>query len=121
MAIKWKALGATLPQTQLEQSHASACQLDKLKVSEDCLFYKKGFGTVEYLPLSDLRRAYRRQEESRAIMGCCPQYILNHYLAVVTSDGSIRKFEVERKEQVEKALELLKQAAPHMEFGFVKP
>ncbi|MBQ9166322.1 MAG: hypothetical protein IJX71_05290, partial [Oscillospiraceae bacterium] len=65
-------------------------------------------------------RAYRRQEESRTIMGCCPQYILNHFLTVVTKDGSIKKFEVERKEQVEKALELLKGCAPDMAFGFVK-
>ncbi len=120
MAIKWKALGTTLPESQLEQSHEAAHQLDKLKVGEDCLFYKKAFGTIEYLPISDLQRAYRRQEESRAIMGCCPQYILNHFLAVVTKDGSIKKFEVERKEQVEQALELLKASAPHIEFGFVK-
>lgn len=120
MAIKWKALGTALPESQLEQSHSAAHQLDKLKVSGDCLFYKKAFGTVEYLPLTDLQRAYRRQEESRSVMGCCPQYIMSHFLAVVTNDGSIQKFEVERKEQVDKALELLKRYAPDMAFGFVK-
>lgn len=120
MAIKWKALGSTLPGQELAEVYAGARELDKLKVSEHCLFYRKGFGTVEYLPLSDLERAYRRQEESRSIMGCCPQYIMNHFLAVVKKDGSILKFEVERKEQVDKALELLKGYAPELAFGFVK-
>lgn len=120
MANKWKALGTVLPEEHLEQAYANAKQAGKLLVGEDCLFYKRLFGTVEYLPVADLQRAYRRQEESRTRLGCCDQYILSHFLAVVLKDGSIQKFEVERKDQVEKALELLKSAAPDMAFGFVK-
>lgn len=120
MARKWKAVTRELPAGQLEQAYGAAQTIGKLSIGEDCLFYKKLLGTVEYLPLDDIRRAYRRQEESRSVMGCCPQYFLNHFLVTVLPDGTPKKMELERKEQVEQALELLKEQAPEIAFGFVK-
>lgn len=120
MARKWKAVTREAEAERLEQDYAAAQKVGKLAVGEEYLFYQKLFGTVEYLPIADIRRAYRRQEESRAVMGCCPQYFLNHFLVTVLPDGGLKKMELERKEQVDQALDLLRERGPEIAFGFIK-
>lgn len=120
MAKKWMSVTRQAGAEALEQDLSQAKQLGKLSVGGAYLFYKKLFGGVEYLPIADIQRAYRRQEESRAVMGCCPQYFLSHFLVTVLPDGTLKKWELERKEQVEQALELLKERGPQIAFGFVK-
>ena len=120
MARKWVPVASEASEEALELDFAAAEQVGKLSVGERFLFRRKLLGGVEYLPFSDIQRAYRRQEESRAVMGCCPQYFLTHFLVTVLPDGTPKKWELERKEQVDRALELLKEQAPEIAFGFVK-
>ncbi|MGM9537400.1 MAG: hypothetical protein ACI3VN_03615 [Candidatus Onthomonas sp.] len=120
MAKKWIPIVSEAPEQALEQDFAAAEQVGKLSVGKQYLFHPKLLGGVDYLAFADIQRAYRRQEESRAVMGCCPQYFLTHFLVTVLPDGTPKKWELERKEQVDRALELLKERAPEIAFGFVK-
>lgn len=120
MAKKWMPVAREAGAEALERDFSGAKQLGKLSVGAEYLFYRKLFGGVEYLPIAGIQRAYRRQEESRAVMGCCPQYFLSHFLVLTLPDGSLKKWELERKEQVEQALALLKERGPQIAFGFVK-
>lgn len=120
MERKWIPIVSEASEEVLELDFAAAEQVGKLSVGEQYLFCRKLLGRVEYLPYTDIQRVYRRQEESRAVMGCCPQYFLTHFLVTVLPDGTPKKWELERKEQVDRALELLKERAPEIAFGFVK-
>lgn len=120
MAKKWIPVVSEAPEEALALDFAAAEQVGKLSVGERYLFCPKRLGGVAYLPFADIRRAYRRQEESRAVMGCCPQYFLNHFLVTVLPDGTPKKWELGRKEQVDQVLALLRERASGTAFGFVK-
>lgn len=121
MAIRWKALSSQRTASELEQSyHAAPYRKDRLWLGTDCLFWQRPLGAVEYLPFADMERAYVREEERLTSMGCRRIMAPIASLAVRLKNGEVKTFELGEREQVEQALETLKELAPELAFGFVK-
>ncbi len=120
MERKWKAIAGEVPRKRLELGFEKAEHMGKVSVGEDCVFFPKLLGAVEYLPFDSIQRAYRREEDCSSIMGCCRQSFAVHSLIFILPDGRQKKLEVERREEAKRVLELLQQRAPQIPIGFVK-
>ena len=121
MAIRWKALASQRPVEELEQSYRAApYRGERLWIGADCLFWQQPLGSVAYLPFADMERAYIREEEQYVAMGCRRIMAPVASLAVRLKTGEVKTFTLGEREQVERALEALKELAPELAFGFVK-
>ena len=120
MEPRFKAMADQLDAEQLTADYAGADRLGRLAVGQQCVYYARLLGGVDYLPFSAITRAYRREEDCSSMMGCCRQSFAVHYLVLVLPDGRLKKLEADRKEEVKQVLELLKERSPETAIGFVK-
>lgn len=73
-----------------------------------------------YLPYSEVQWAYIRTQAHRVTLGCCAGDIEEHWVMLSGRDGNITAVPFERLSHAEAAVQLIRQAAPHIAIGYTE-
>lgn len=104
----------------LEREYVQARDLDKIRLGETFLFFRK-FSGVCFLPYSQIVRAWLRQEEVKARMCCATANFDQFYLVLSCTDGQERRWHVEGKTAGQACLDHIAAQNPAVQIGYVKP
>lgn len=110
----------TLSEQELEADLQQARNVGKVRLGEQVLFFSR-FAGGTYMPYSELRHAYLRQEEVTAKMCCGRANFDQFYLMLLGSDGKLRKHQVADMARGKLALEIIAQRNPNCLIGYQKP
>lgn len=110
----------TLSEQELEADLQQARNMGKVRLGEQVLFFSR-FAGGTYMPYSEIRHAYLRQEEVNAKLCCGRANFDQFYLMLLGSDGKLRKHQVADMARGKLALEHIAQRNPDCLIGYQKP
>lgn len=110
----------TLSEQELEADLQQARNMGKVRLGEQVLFFSR-FAGGTYMPYSEIRHAYLRQEEVNAKLCCGRANFDQFYLMLLGSDGVLRKHQVADMARGKLALEHIAQRNPDCLIGYQKP
>jgi len=119
MKFKPEVPDTVLPAETLEQDYAQAHALDKLRLGEQCIYFRK-FSGVTYLPYSLIRRAWLRQEEVKARLCCGTANFDQFYVVLDCYDGQERRRHVTDKAAGQSCLDHIAACNPEVRIGYQK-
>ena len=110
----------TLTEEELESDLRAARNLGKVHLGEHVIFFSR-FAGGTFMPYSEVRNAYLRQEEVNAKLCCGRANFDQFYLMLLGSDGTLRKHQVADKDKGKEALEVIAARNPDCIIGYQKP
>ena len=112
----------------LDHTPAPEAVYDRFRAADDILGTR--FSTQEiiyperlhfnYVPYSELQWAYIRTEAHRVTLGCCAGDLEEHWVVLVSRDGSVTSVPFDRMSHAEAAIGLIRKAAPHIAIGYTE-
>ena len=104
----------------LDGEFSSAPAFSKIRVGSRHLFWKSGFRWYS-IPLTDLRRIYRRVEQVVGRLCCGGRTYVIEWLVLVLADGSELVVHIgdEVRKKAEDLMEHLQSAHPQIQYGKV--
>ena len=94
-----------------------AKRFGKVRVGERYVFFR-GLFRAEYGLLSEVAWIYMRQEDSQTSVCCGKATFETYFLIAVFRDGTEKKQQVEKAEEVKAAMEAVRAANPAVDVGF---
>lgn len=106
--------------TAADSDFSAASAFGKIRVGSSHLFWKSGFRWYS-IPLTDLRRIYRRVEQVFGRLCCGGRNFVIEWLVLVLSDGSELVLHIgdDVKKDAEALMEHLQSAHPQIQYGKV--
>lgn len=87
------------------------------KVSPWEIIFPQGLKLL-YLPFSEIQWAYIRTQAHRVTLGCCAGDLEEHWIVLVGRDGNATSVPFDRLSHAEAAMNLIREAAPHIVIGY---
>lgn len=110
----------TLAPEQVEADLQGARNVGKVRLGQEFLFFSRFAGST-FMPYTEVKHAYLRQEEVTAKMCCGRANFDQFYLMILGSDGVLRKHQVNTLELGRAALDHIAQRNPDALIGYQKP
>lgn len=104
----------------LDADFASAPEFEKVRTGKSAIFWKSGL-RWHAIPMTDIRRIYRRVEPVYGRLCCGGRSFIIEWLVLVLSDGSELVLHIgdDVKKQAEALLEGVKHLHPQIQYGKV--
>ena len=105
---------------QVESDLKNARTMGKVRLGQEFLFFSRFAGST-FMPYSEVKQAYLRQEEVNAKLCCGRANFDQFFLMLLGSDGVLRKHQVNTKEDALAALDIIALRNPDTQIGYRKP
>ena len=105
---------------QVESDLKNARTMGKVRLGQEFLFFSRFAGST-FMPYSEVKQAYLRQEEVNAKLCCGRANFDQFFLMIMGSDGTLRKHQVPDMAAGKLALEHIAQKNPNCVIGYRKP
>jgi len=79
--------------TLLDADFAAAEPFGNIKLGREAVFCRRLL-RWSYVPISGIKRAWRRMEEAKGRTGCCSNDFSSHFLMLETADGEVVKLKI---------------------------
>ena len=105
---------------QLQADLLAAQKVGKVRLGELGLFISR-FSGGTFIPYSEVKHAYLRQEEVNAKLCCGRANFDQFFLMLMGSDGKLRKHQVDDMAKGKLVLEYIARINPDCQIGYRKP